>query len=102
MNRVSPKKEERKRRLDVVDALRGFAIFAILMVHCMEHFMYFVFPADQPIWLATCNEIVHSIVFSLFAGKSYAIFALLFGLTFYIQQSNQRKRGKDFGYRFLW
>ena len=45
---------------------------------------------------------MHSIVFSLFAGKSYAIFALLFGLTFYIQQSNQRKRGKDFGYRFLW
>ena len=41
-------------------------------------------------------------VFSLFAGKAYAIFALLFGFTFYIQTHNQRKQGKDFGYRFLW
>ena len=40
--------------------------------------------------------------FSLFAGKAYAIFALLFGLTFYIQYTNQQKKGKDFGYRFLW
>src|SRR5699024_7773801 len=43
-----------------------------------------------------------SVVFSLFAGKSYAIFALLFGLTFYIQFTNQSYKGKDFGYRFLW
>ncbi len=40
--------------------------------------------------------------FTLFAGKAYAIFALLFGFTFYIQSNNQRKQGKDFGYRFLW
>lgn len=41
-------------------------------------------------------------VFSLFAGKAYAIFALLFGFTFYIQTQNQKRQGKDFGYRFLW
>lgn len=40
--------------------------------------------------------------FTLLAGKSYAIFALLFGFTFYIQSNNQKKQGKDFGYRFLW
>lgn len=45
---------------------------------------------------------VFNAIFSLFAGKAYAIFALLFGFTFYIQTSNQKKRGKDFGYRFLW
>ena len=45
---------------------------------------------------------VSTVVFSLFAGKAYAIFALLFGFTFYIQSNNQKKRGKDFGYRFLW
>jgi len=39
---------------------------------------------------------------ALFAGKSYSIFALLFGFTFYIQYSNQQAKGKDFGYRFLW
>ena len=41
-------------------------------------------------------------MFSLFAGKAYAIFALLFGFTFYIQSNNQKRQGKDFGCRFLW
>ena len=45
---------------------------------------------------------VFNAVFSLFAGKAYAIFALLFGFTFYIQSNNQKRQGKDFGYRFLW
>lgn len=43
-----------------------------------------------------------SAVFALFAGKAYAIFALLFGFTFYLQMNNARQRGTDFGYRFLW
>lgn len=91
-----------KDRLEVVDALRGFAVFAILLVHCMEHFLYFVYPQDSPTWLNFLDKAVNDVIFTLFAGKSYAIFALLFGLTFFIQQNNQIKKGKDFGYRFLW
>ncbi len=91
-----------KERLEVVDALRGFAVFAILMVHCMEHFMYFVFPDEKVNWLNILDSGVHDTIFTLFAGKAYAIFALLFGLTFFIQQNNQLKAGKDFGHRFLW
>ena len=41
-------------------------------------------------------------LFFLFGGKSYAIFALLFGLTFFIQSNNQEKKGKDFRARFAW
>lgn len=41
-------------------------------------------------------------MFSLFVGKSYAIFVNLFGFTFFIQSNNQQRKGKDFGYRFLW
>ena len=41
-------------------------------------------------------------LFALFAGKAYAIFALLFGFTFYVQYENRRRSGKDFGPRFLW
>jgi len=36
------------------------------------------------------------------AGKSYAIFALLFGLTFYIMDHKQAEKGMDFRLRFLW
>ena len=91
-------------RVEVVDALRGFAVLAILLVHNVEHFIYPVYPdpATLPGWLNVLNEGVFTVVFGLFAGKSYSIFALLFGFTFYIQYSNQQAKGKDFGYRFLW
>lgn len=89
-------------RIEVVDALRGFAVMAILLVHNLEHFIFPVYPMDSPEWLAILDSGVFNAVFSLFAGKSYAIFALLFGFTFYIQSRNQQLKGKDFGYRFLW
>lgn len=91
-------------RIEVVDALRGFAVLAILLVHNLEHFIFPVYPdpASQPEWLNILDEGVFSIIFSLFAGKAYAIFSLLFGFTFYIQYTNQLRKGKDFGYRFLW
>ena len=89
-------------RIEVVDALRGFAVMAIVLVHNVEHFIFPVYPEDAPHWLSVLDQGVFDVVFSLFAGKAYAIFALLFGFTFYIQTNNQRRKGKDFGYRFLW
>ncbi len=89
-------------RIEVVDALRGFAVMAILLVHNVEHFIFPVYPADSPDWLNVLDQGVLNGIFALFAGKAYAIFALLFGFTFYIQTDNQKKCGKDFGYRFLW
>lgn len=89
-------------RIEMVDALRGFAVMAIILVHNLEHFIFPVYPTDSPEWLNILDHGVFNSVFSLFAGKAYAIFALLFGFTFYIQTNNQKKQGKDFGYRFLW
>lgn len=70
----------RNPRIEVVDALRGFAVMAILLVHNLEHFIFPVYPADPPEWLHVLDLGVFNTVFTLFAGKSYAIFALLFGL----------------------
>ena len=89
-------------RIEVVDALRGFAVMAIILVHNLEHFIFPVYPTDSPGWLNILDQGVFNGVFSLFAGKAYAIFALLFGFTFYIQSNNQKRQGKDFGCRFLW
>ena len=89
-------------RIEVVDALRGFAVMAIILVHNLEHFIFPVYPTDSPTWLNVLDQGVFNAVFSLFAGKAYAIFALLFGFTFYIQSNNQKRQGKDFGFRFLW
>ena len=89
-------------RIELVDALRGFAVMAILLVHNVEHFIFPVYPTDSPEWLNVLDKGTFDAVFALFGGKAYAIFALLFGFTVYIQCENQRRKGKDFGYRFLW
>lgn len=89
-------------RIEMVDALRGFAVMAILLVHSVEHFIFPVYPTDSPAWLSALDTGTFNAVFALFAGKAYAIFSLLFGFTFFIQCDNQRKLGKDFGYRYLW
>jgi uncharacterized protein len=89
-------------RIDVVDALRGFAIMSIMLLHNIEHFDYYFFPETFPDWLKTTDKVIWDTLFFLFGGKSYAIFALLFGFSFYIQNDNQEQKGNDFRGRFFW
>jgi uncharacterized protein len=89
-------------RLHVVDALRGFAIVSIMLLHNIEHFDFYFTPVGQPQWLIGLNQVIWDSLFFLFGGKSYAIFALLFGLTFFIQSDNQARKGNDFRARFAW
>lgn len=94
--------ENAPRRIESVDALRGFAVMAIMFLHNIEHFNFYVFPENDPTWLARINTGVWDTLFFLFAGKAYAIFALLFGFSFYIQNKGQEDRGNDFRGRFAW
>ena len=89
-------------RLDVIDALRGFAIVSIMLLHNIEHFDFYFQPAGLPDWLKAVDKVIWDSLFFLFGGKSYAIFALLFGMTFYIQYHNREVRGEDFRPRFAW
>ncbi|AVR96088.1 DUF418 domain-containing protein [Pseudoduganella armeniaca] len=89
-------------RLDLVDALRGFAIASIMLLHNIEHFDLTHLPAGQPAWLSGLDRYVWDAAFFLFGGKSYAIFALLFGVTFHLQFSARAARGQDFRPRFVW
>ena len=89
-------------RLHVVDALRGFAIVSIMCLHNIEHFDFYYSPTNLPAWMLSLDKGIWDSLFFLFGGKSYAIFALLFGLTFFIQSSNQEKSGKGFRGRFAW
>ena len=94
----------KKPRIEVVDALRGFAVLGIILLHSIEHFNFYVFPdaAEQPAWLNSLDSGVWQTLFFLFSGKAYSIFALLFGFTFFLQHSKQKEKGSDFGLRFLW
>jgi uncharacterized protein len=89
-------------RLDVIDALRGFAIVSIMLLHNIEHFDFYFSPTGLPAWLQAVDKVIWDTLFFLFGGKSYAIFALLFGMTFYIQYHNREVRGDDFRARFAW
>lgn len=84
-------------RIDVADILRGIAIGGIVLIHFVEHMNFYVFPEPTAV-----DRAVWDTVFFLLAGKMYAIFALLFGLSLYIQHDNQAQKGYDFRPRFVW
>lgn len=97
----SPK---RHARIDVADVLRGLAVMGIVILHSIEHFNFYSFPdtTAQCAWLNFTDKAVWDGLFFLFGGKAYAVFALLFGFSFFIQDDNQRLRGNDFRLRFCW
>lgn len=89
-------------RLLLVDALRGFALLAIVLLHNLEHYNIYYTPEGSPEWLRWLDRAVIDTVWFLFAGNAYATFSLLFGFSFYIQMRNARRRGCDFRARFAW
>jgi uncharacterized protein len=81
-------------RITFVDCLRGYALMGLFLIHMVEYYeIYWRHPQPGP---------VNTITFALFGGKAYAIFALLFGLSFFIILERQAQRGVDFRARFAW
>lgn len=89
-------------RVYAIDALRGFAIMGIMLLHNIEHFNFYSFPETTSTFLSSLDKHIWDMMFFLFSGKAYAIFALLFGFTFYLQNHHCEKRGEDFKNRYLW
>lgn len=89
-------------RIDVADILRGIAIAGIILIHFIEHLNFYSFPEPSSEFWPKMNQAVWDSTFFLLAGKMYAIFAMLFGLSFFIQHDNQAQRGVDFRPRFFW
>lgn len=76
----------------------------IILLHSIEHFNFYSFPdtAEQGAILNFTDKAIWNGMFFSFGGKAYALFALLFGFSFYIQDRNQLQRGADFRLRFCW
>lgn len=89
-------------RVEVVDAIRGVAVAMILMLHSIEHFNLYNQVAPELPLLQFVDQMVWDALWFVVGGKAYAIFALLFGFSFYIMDSNAAKRGEDFRLRFCW
>ncbi len=83
-----------KPRMELVDSLRGFALMGLFLVHMVEFF--------ELHWYNHNPSMVFDTVMWMFGGKAYAMFAMLFGLSFFIIMDRQASRGVDFRARFSW
>jgi uncharacterized protein len=85
-------------RMEGLDALRGFALFGLFMVHMPELYeLYWSHPTSDPVQL-----LWHDVVFNTFADKAFALLALCFGVSFFIIMDRSARRGVDFTGRFIW
>ena len=85
-------------RMESLDALRGFALFGLFLVHMPELYeLYWSHPSTDPVQL-----LWHDAVFKTFADKAFALLALCFGVSFFIIMDRSARRGVDFTGRFVW
>jgi uncharacterized protein len=83
-----------QQRIELIDALRGYALMGLFLIHMVEYYELY--------WANPIPSRVNSTMFFLFGGKAYAMFGLLFGVSFYILMEGQARRGVDFRARFVW
>ena len=92
-----------QQRIITVDALRGIALFGIVLAHMI--FWYSAGPLPNELF--TKYKDVLSKVFPflneiLIAGKFFAFFSFLFGLSFYLQMQSIESRNDNFLLRYGW
>ena len=87
-------------RIDVADALRGIAVAGMALLHASDHFD--IYTNEAIAHTLPCDDQVFSVLTWLMSGKMYGIFAMLFGLSFFIMNDNQMQKQRPFVGRFVW
>lgn len=84
-------------RLEILDSLRGFALFGILVVNIA--FFASAYPLrelDDPAFTSTLDDVVRYVVAVVFESKFYLLFSFLFGYSFTLQIEAAERRGASF------
>ena len=91
-------------RIVIIDALRGFSLAGIVIVHMVENYVGAPYPegAMDAVRTGIPDYIVDGFIFLFLRGKFFALFSFLFGLSFFIQMDGAHRKGLDFKWRFLW
>ena len=74
-------------RLGVVDALRGFALLAIVLLHNLEHYNLFLVPENVPAWLQTIDKSCFSCLRERRMLLSLCCLVLVFTFSFTMQRN---------------
>ena len=90
-------------RITVIDALRGFALLGVVLVHMNQRYSNFAWglPPREPVF-SGLDPFVGWLVQNVLMGRFINIFAFLFGMSFFIQMDRAAQKGIDFRGRFLW
>lgn len=89
-------------RITVIDALRGFALLGVILMHMLDRFGYTIDNLSGADFSTRFDGITQWFTHTIIRGKFISIFSFLFGLSFYIQMDRASKKGIDFRGRFLW
>jgi len=88
------------KRIEIIDALRGFSLFGIILIHSTQFFEQTLL---EPIPESFNINYLTKRTVQLFAqNKFYSIFSFLFGLSFAIQIKNASAKEQAFFGRFIW
>jgi uncharacterized protein len=89
-------------RIEVVDVLRAYALFGILITHSITGFLAGQPPTPDYMTFGELDRLVLALDHLFVFGKFYTIFSFLFGLSFAIQLQNATRKGVGFSGRFAW
>ena len=89
-------------RIAVVDVLRAFSLFGIIITHSVTGFLAGQPPSEDFMLFTLFDRLVADVENLLTFGKFFTIFSFLFGLSFAIQLRNATQKGVAFKGRFTW
>lgn len=101
-DQVKPVPGESRARIDLIDAMRGTALMGILLLHAVEHWSLGRYPAATSTWLRVLDAWSLDAADFLFKEKAFAIFATMFGVSFFLIRERWVLSGVDFHRRYLW
>ena len=86
----------RSERLQILDALRGFALFGILLANLYSFMGYNTYSPEEIVELPVLDRSVLFVIDWFVEGKFYGIFSILFGIGFALQAERFRITDADF------
>jgi len=90
------------KRLQHIDALRGFALFGILLLHAHGNFGIHAEATREILANPKLNSLASQFIIFLIRNKAFAIFSIMFGFSFYLQFHKGSFSGNNFTRIYAW